>query len=153
MLAFDTLKRTVMAMSLSGSAVLSGIGSSFSSGAAKQSGVGAVGFGRKTELVVVAQRKKSLIYADKGDGNILDDLNEATKRASDYATEKTKEALKNGEKAKDYVVDKNVEDKDTAVDEAQKALDYVKAKGNEAGNKVAEFVEGKAGEAKDATKA
>ena len=75
------------------------------------------------------------------------------KRASDYATEKTKEALKHGEEAKDYVVDKNVEAKDTAVDEAQKALDYVKAKGNEAGNKVAEFVEGKAGEAKDATKA
>ena len=142
-----------MAMSLSGSAVLSGIGSSFYSGAAKQSGVGAVGFGRKTEFVVVAQRKKSLIYADKGDGNILDDLNEATKRASDYATEKTNEALKHGEEAKDYVVDKNVEAKDTAVDEAQKALDYVKAKGNEAGNKVAEFVEGKAGEAKDATKA
>ena len=78
LLAFDTLKRTFMAMSLSGSAVLSGIGSSFSSGAAKQSGIGAVGFGRKTEFVVVAQRKKSLIYADKGDGNILDDLNEAT---------------------------------------------------------------------------
>ncbi|KAJ4871619.1 hypothetical protein Rs2_10216 [Raphanus sativus] len=135
-----------MAMSFSG-AVLSGICSSFPSGAAKQSGVGAVGFGRKTELVVVSQRKKSLIYA--GDGNILDDVNEATKGASDYVTEKTKEALKDGEKAKDYVVEKNVEAKDTAVDGAQKALDYVKAKGNEA----AEFVEGKAGEAKDATKA
>ncbi|KAJ0262510.1 Protein COLD-REGULATED 15A [Hirschfeldia incana] len=143
-----------MAMSFSGSAVLSGIGrSSFPTGAAKQSGVGAVGFGRKTELVVVAQRKKSLIYADKGAGSILDDANEAGKRASDYVTDKTKEAFKHGEKAKDYVVEKNVEAKDTAVDEAQKALDYVKEKGNEAGNKVAEFVEGKAGEAKDATKA
>ncbi|KAJ4871620.1 hypothetical protein Rs2_45150 [Raphanus sativus] len=128
-----------MAMSFSG-AVLSGICSSFPSGAAQQSGVGAVGFGRKTELVVVAQRKKSLIYADKGDGNILDDLNEATKRASDYVTEKTKEALKDGEKAKDYVTEKNVEAKDTALDEAQKVLDYVKEKGNE-------------GEAKDTTKA
>ncbi|KAG2332275.1 hypothetical protein Bca52824_003455 [Brassica carinata] len=113
-----------MAMSFSG-AILSGICSSFPSGAAKQSGVGAVGFGRKTELVVVAQRKKSLIYADKGDGNILDDLNEATKRASDYVTDKTKEALKDGEKAKDYVDEKNAEAKDTAFDEAQKVLDYV----------------------------
>ncbi|KAL0711190.1 hypothetical protein Bca4012_018168 [Brassica carinata] len=129
-----------MAMSFSG-AILSGICSSFPSGAAKQSGVGAVGFGRKTELVVVAQRKKSLIYADKGDGNILDDLNEATKRASDYVTDKTKEALKDGEKAKDYVDEKNAEAKDTAFDEAQKVLDYVKEKGNEGG------------EAKDATKA
>ena len=135
-----------MAMSFSG-AVLSGINSSFpsgvakKSGVAKQSGVGAVRFGRKTELVVVAQRKKSLIYAEKGDGNILDDINEATKRASDYVTDKTKEALKDGEKAKDYVDEKNVEAKDTALDEAQKVLDYVKEKGNEAG------------EAKDTTKA
>ncbi|CAH8387627.1 unnamed protein product [Eruca vesicaria subsp. sativa] len=137
-----------MAMSFSG-VVLSGISSSFPSGVAKQSGVGAVRFGRKTELVVVAQRKKSLIYADKGAGNIVDDVNEATKKASDFVTDKTKEALKEGEKAKDYVVEKNVEAKDTAVDGAQKALDYVKEKGSEA----AEFVEGKAGEAKDATKA
>nr|ABX79675.1 cold response protein [Eutrema salsugineum] len=140
-----------MAMSFSG-AVLSGIGSSFHNGGAKQSSVGAVGFGRKTELVVVAQRKKSLIYAVKDDGNILDDINEATKKASDYVTEKTKEALKDGEKAKDYVVEKNVEAKDTAAEEAQKALDYVTEKGKEAGNKAAEFAEGKAGEAKDATK-
>ncbi|KAJ0262512.1 hypothetical protein HA466_0054270 [Hirschfeldia incana] len=129
-----------MAMSFSG-AVLSGINSSFPSGAAKQSGVGAVRFGRKNELVIVAQRKKSLIYADKGDGNILDDINEATKRASDYVTDKTKEALKDGEKAKDYVDEKNAEAKDTALDEAQKVLDYVKEKGSESGD------------AKDTTKA
>lgn len=64
-------------MSFSG-AVLSGIGSSFLTGGAKQSRVGAISVGRKTEFVVVAQRKQSLIYAAKGDGNILDDLNEAT---------------------------------------------------------------------------
>lgn len=64
-------------MSFSG-AVLSGVGSSFHTGGAKQSGVNAVGVGRKTEFVVIAQRKKSLIYSVKGDGNILDDLNEAT---------------------------------------------------------------------------
>lgn len=56
-------------------------------------------------------------------------------------TDKTKEALKDGEKAKDYVDEKNDEAKDTALDEAQKVLDYVKEKGNEAG------------EAKDTTKA
>ena len=66
-----------MAMSLSG-AVLSGMGSSFHNVGAKQSGVGTVRVGRKSELVVVAQRKKSLIYAVKSDGNIIDDLNEAT---------------------------------------------------------------------------
>lgn len=64
-------------MSFSG-AVLSGMGSSFHSGGAKLNGVGAVRVGRKTELLVVAQRKKSLVYAAKGDGNILDDVNEAT---------------------------------------------------------------------------
>ncbi|KAF8094432.1 hypothetical protein N665_0364s0053 [Sinapis alba] len=142
-----------MAMSFSGAVLMSGINSSFPSGAAKQSGVGSVRFGRRTELVVVAQRKKSLIHAGKGDGNVLDDINEATKKASDYVTDKTKEGLKEGEKAKDYVLEKNVEAKDNALDGAQKALDYVKEKGNEAGNKAAEFVEGKAGEAKDATKA
>lgn len=66
-----------MAMSFSG-AVLSGMGSSFHSGGAKQSRAGTVGIGRNTDLVVISQRKKSLIYAVKGDGNILDDLNEAT---------------------------------------------------------------------------
>ncbi|CAH2058347.1 unnamed protein product [Thlaspi arvense] len=140
-----------MAMSFSG-ALLSGIGSSFHTGGAKQGGLGTVRVGRKTEFVAVAQRKKSLIYATKDGGNILDDLNEATKRASDYVTDKTKEALKDGEKAKDYVVEKNAEAADTAADEAQKALDYVTEKGKEAGNKAAEFAEGKAGEAKDATK-
>ncbi|VVB03131.1 unnamed protein product [Arabis nemorensis] len=141
-----------MAMSFSG-ALLSGIGSSFHSGGAKLNGVGTVKVGRRTELIVVAQRKKSLIHAVKDDdGNILDDLNEATKRASDYVTEKTKEALKDGEKAKDYVVEKNVEAKDTAEEEAKNVLDYVTEKGKDAGNKAAEFVEGKAGEAKDATK-
>nr|ABS50438.1 cold responsive protein COR15 [Draba draboides] len=140
-----------MAMSFSG-ALLSGIGSSFHTGGAKLNGISAIKVSRKTELVVGAQRKKSLIYATKDDGNILDDLNEATKKASDYVTEKTKEALKDGEKAKDYVVEKNTEVKDTAEDEAKNVLDYVTEKGKEAGNKAAEFVEGKAGEAKDATK-
>jgi len=65
-----------MAMSFSG-AVLTGMASSFHSGA-KQSSFGAVRVGQKTQFVVVSQRKKSLIYAAKGDGNILDDLNEAT---------------------------------------------------------------------------
>ncbi|XP_010517779.1 PREDICTED: protein COLD-REGULATED 15B, chloroplastic-like [Camelina sativa] len=140
-----------MAMSFSG-AVLSGMGSSFHSVGTKQSSVGAVGFGRKSELVVVAQRKKSLVYAVKGDGNILDDINDATKKASDFMTEKTKEALVDGEKAKDYVVEKTVEANETTTDEAKKAFDYVTEKGKEAGNKAAEFVEGKAGEAKDAIK-
>nr|AAR99417.1 CBCOR15 [Capsella bursa-pastoris] len=139
-------------MSFSGAVLMSGMGSSFHSGVTKQSSVGAVGVGRKSELVVVAQRKKSLIYAVKGDGNILDDLNEATKKASDFMTEKTKEALVDGEKAKDYVVEKTIEANDTATEEAKKAFDYVTEKGKEAGNKAAEFVEGKAGEAKDATK-
>ncbi|VVB03132.1 unnamed protein product [Arabis nemorensis] len=139
-----------MAMSFSG-ALLSGIGSSYHTGGAKLNGVGAVKFGRKTELVVVAQRKKSLIYA--GDGNILDDLNDATKKATDFVTDKTQEALKDGEKAKDYVVEKNVEAKDTAVEEAQKASEYVTEKAKEAGNEAAKLAEGKAGEAKDATKA
>ncbi|CAH2058349.1 unnamed protein product [Thlaspi arvense] len=134
-----------MAMSLSG-AVLSGISSSFHSGGAKLSGVGTVRFGRKTELVVVAQRKKSLIYAVNSDGNILDGISEATKKASDFVTEKTNEALKDGEKAKDFIVEKTVEAKDTAVEEAQKASEFVAEKGNEA----AKFVEEKAGEAKEA---
>ncbi|CAH2058345.1 unnamed protein product [Thlaspi arvense] len=140
-----------MAMSFSG-AVLSGIGSSFHSGGAKLSGVSTVRVGRKTELVVVAQRKKSLFYAVKGDGNILDDINEATKKASDFVTEKTSEALKDGEKAKDYVVEKTGEAADTAGEEAKKASEYVTEKGKEAGNSVSEFAESKAGEAKDATK-
>ncbi|CAL9236630.1 unnamed protein product [Arabidopsis halleri] len=140
-----------MAMSLSG-AVLCGMGSSFHNVGAKQSSVGAVGVGRKSEFVVVAQRKKSLIYAVKGDGNILDDLNEATKKASDFVTDKTKEALADGEKTKDYIVEKTIEANETATEEAKKALDYVTEKGKDAGNKAAEFVEGKAGEAKDATK-
>ncbi|KAG7574641.1 hypothetical protein ISN44_As09g028080 [Arabidopsis suecica] len=140
-----------MAMSLSG-AVLCGLGSSFHNVGAKQSSVGFVGVGRKCEFVVVAQRKKSLIYAVKGDGNILDDLNENTKKASDFVTDKTKEALADGEKTKDYIVEKTIEANETATDEAKKALDYVTEKGKDAGNKAAEFVEGKAGEAKDATK-
>ncbi|VVB03130.1 unnamed protein product [Arabis nemorensis] len=136
-----------MAMPLSG-AVLSGIGSTFHNNGAKLNGVYTVKFGRKTDLVVVAHRKKSLIYAVKSEGNIVDDVNDATKKASDFVTEKTKEALKDGEKAKDYVVEKTVEAKDTAVGEAQKASEYVTEKAKEA----AEFVEGKAGEAKDAIK-
>ncbi|CAN8286814.1 unnamed protein product [Cochlearia groenlandica] len=142
-----------MAMSFSGT-VLSGISSSsYQTRGAKLHGVGAVKVGRKNDLVVVSQRKKSLVYAVKDDGgNILDDINEATKKASDYMTDKTKEALKDGEKAKDYVVEKNTEATDTATEEAKKALDYVTEKGKEAGNKAAEFVEGKAGDAKDATK-
>ncbi|CAE6045311.1 unnamed protein product [Arabidopsis arenosa] len=140
-----------MAMSLSG-AVLCGMGSSFHNVGAKQSSVGFVGVGRKSEFVVVAQRKKSLIYAVKGDGNILDDLNENTKKASDFVTDKTKEALADGEKTKDYIVEKTIEANETATEEAKKALDYVTEKGKDAGNKAAEFVEGKAGEAKDATK-
>ncbi|ESQ52968.1 hypothetical protein EUTSA_v10017394mg [Eutrema salsugineum] len=140
-----------MAMSFSG-AVLSGISSSFHSGGAKLSGVSSLRVGRKTDLIVVAQRKKSLIYAVKGDGNILDDVNEAAKKATDFVTEKTNEALKDGEKAKDYVVEKTGEAKDTAVEEAQKTSEYVSEKGKEAGNTAADFAEGKAGEAKDATK-
>lgn len=67
-------------------------------------------------------------------------------------TDKTKEALADGEKTKDYVVEKTIEANETATEEAKKALDYVADKGKDAGNKAAEFVEGKAGEAKDATK-
>ncbi|CAN8284659.1 unnamed protein product [Cochlearia groenlandica] len=144
-----------MAMSLSGVHVLSMIGSSFHSGGAKQSGVGAVVVSRKiNKLVFVAgQRKKStLTYATKEDGNILDDINETTKRASDYVTDKTKEALKDGEEAKDYVVEKNTEAKDTAEEESKNAAEYVEEKVKEAGNEAAEFTEGKAGEAKEATK-
>ncbi|CAA7038153.1 unnamed protein product [Microthlaspi erraticum] len=140
-----------MAMSLSG-AVLGGLTSSFHSGGAKLSSVSSVRVGQKTELVLVAQRKKSLAFAVKSEGNILDDLNDATKKASDFVTEKTKEALKDGEKAKDYVVEKTIEAKDTVVDEAQKASEYVTEKGKEAGNEVATFVEDKSGEAKDALK-
>ncbi|ESQ52965.1 hypothetical protein EUTSA_v10017393mg [Eutrema salsugineum] len=140
-----------MAMSLSGAA-LSGISSSFHSGGAKLSGVGAVRVGRKTELVVIAQHKKSLVYAVKNDGNILDDINEATKKASDFMTEKTKEALKDGEKAKDYIVEKTVEAKDTVVEEAQKSSEFAMEKGKEVANTAAEFVEGKAEEAKEAIK-
>ncbi|EOA28092.1 hypothetical protein CARUB_v10024284mg [Capsella rubella] len=139
-----------MAMSFSG-AVLTGMGSSFHSGA-KQSSIGAVGVSRKTQFLVVAQRKKSLVYAAKGDGNILDDLNEATKKASDFVTDKTKEALADGEKAKDYVVEKTSENNDTLAKEAEKAAAYVEEKGKEAANSAADFAEGKAGEAKDATK-
>nr|ABM97656.1 cold-responsive protein COR15 [Chorispora bungeana] len=140
-----------MAMSFSG-AVLSGIGSTFQSGGVKTPSVGFVGVGKKLEFVAVSQRKKSsLIYAEK-DGNILDDLNEATKKASDFATEKTKELLKDGEKAKDYVDEKNSENTEKAVEEGKKASEYVQEKLKEAGNSAAEFVEGKAGDAKDATK-
>lgn len=67
-------------------------------------------------------------------------------------TDKTKEALADGEKAKDYVVEKNSETADTLGKEAEKAAAYVEEKGKEAANKAAEFAEGKAGEAKDATK-
>ncbi|KFK37104.1 hypothetical protein AALP_AA4G213500 [Arabis alpina] len=136
-----------MAMSLSG-AVLSGITTSFHSGGAKFNGVSTVNVGRKTNLLVVAHRKKSLIYAVQNDDNIVDDINKTTKEATDFVTEKTKEALKDGEKAKDYVVEKTVEAKDTAVEEAQKASEFVTEKAKEA----AEFVEAKAGEAKDAIK-
>ncbi|XP_010506083.1 PREDICTED: protein COLD-REGULATED 15A, chloroplastic-like [Camelina sativa] len=139
-----------MAMSFSG-AVLTGMGSSFHSGA-KQSGISSVGVSRKTQFVVVAQRKKSLVYAANGDGNILDDLNEATKKASDFVTDKTKEALADGEKAKDYVVEKTSENTDTLTKEAEKAAAYVEEKGKEGANNAAEFAEGKAGDAKDATK-
>ncbi|XP_010517780.1 PREDICTED: protein COLD-REGULATED 15A, chloroplastic-like [Camelina sativa] len=140
-----------MAMSFSG-AVLTGMGSSFHSGA-KQSGISSVGvISRKTQFVVVAQRKKPLVYAAKGDGNILDDLNEATKKASDFVTDKTKEALADGEKAKDYVVEKTSENTDTLTKEAEKAAAYVEEKGKEGANNAAEFAEGKAGDAKDATK-
>ncbi|KFK37103.1 hypothetical protein AALP_AA4G213300 [Arabis alpina] len=140
-----------MAMSFSG-ALLSGIGSSYHTGGAKLNSFSTVKVGRKTELVVVAQRKKSLIYA-AGDGNVLDDLNDATKKASDFVTDKTNEALKDGEKAKDYVVEKTGEASDTAAEEAKKASEYVTEKGKEAGNSAAEFAESKAGEAKGATKA
>ncbi|CAE6045330.1 unnamed protein product [Arabidopsis arenosa] len=139
-----------MAMSFSG-AVLSGMGSSFHSGA-KQSGIGAVRVGQKTQFVVVSQRKKSLIYAAKSDGNILDDLNQATKKASEFVTDKTKEALADGEKAKDYVVEKTSENADTLGKESEKASEYAEEKGKEAANKAAELAEGKAGDAKDATK-
>ncbi|CAA7038154.1 unnamed protein product [Microthlaspi erraticum] len=138
-------------MSFSG-AVLGGLTSSFHSGGAKLSSVSSVRIGQKTELVLVAQRKKSLAFAVKSEGNILDDLNDATKKASDFVTDKTNEALKDGEKAKDVVVEKNTEVGETVADEAKKALDYVSEKGKEAGNEAAKFAEGKAGEAKDATK-
>nr|ABW71519.1 cold response protein 15b [Draba alpina] len=138
-----------MAMSFSG-ALLSGITTSYHTRGAKLSSFNTVKLGRKTELVVVAQRKKSLIYA--GDGNILDDLNDATKKATEFVTDKTNEAMKDDEKAKDYVVEKTGESTDTAGEEAKKASEHVTEKSKEAGNSAAELAEDKSGEAKDATK-
>ncbi|CAN8318058.1 unnamed protein product [Cochlearia groenlandica] len=120
-----------MAMSFSGAAVLNGITSSFSNGRAKLNGVNTVKFGRKTESVVVSQRKKSLIYAVKDDGNIIDGINDATKKATEFVTEKTQEALKDAEKAKDYIVEKSVEAKDVAVEKGKEAAEFLESKAGE----------------------